>query len=207
VVVRVLDRATSRIPQPWRTIVDWAVTIGLAIAFVLVFEAEVAKPYRIPSASMEPTLHCARPAFGCLGSHDDRVIANRLAYVFGSPHRGQIVVFTAPRSAAACAANDGGSTFVKRLVGMPGETIREDANGFLWIDGRKLNEPYVPASERAADTEFRGMVWHVPQGEYFMLGDNRGESCDSRTWGAVPRSDLIGPVFLTYWPPDRVSIR
>jgi signal peptidase I len=65
----------------------------------------------------------------------------------------------------------------------------------------------VPASERAADVQYRNRVWHVPKGDYFMLGDNRGGSCDSRAWGAVPRSDLIGPVALTYWPPSRWSIR
>jgi len=83
--MRYLDRTTSRLPQPWRTILDWAVTIAFAIAFILVFEAEVAKPYRIPSPSMEPTLHCARPAAFCLGSFSDRIIANRLAYTSATP--------------------------------------------------------------------------------------------------------------------------
>jgi signal peptidase I len=205
--LRILDRATSRLPKPWRTIADWAITIALAVGFVLLFQAEVAKPYRIPSASMEPTLHCARPTHGCLGTHDDRVIANRLAYVFGSPKRGQIVVFTAPPTAEACGREDGGSTFVKRLIGLPSDTVHQDAQGYIGVNGQKLDEPYVPAGERAADVQYRGRMWHVPKGEYFMLGDNRGGSCDSRAWGAVPRSNLIGPVALTYWPPNRWSIR
>src|SRR5438093_13006469 len=100
--MRYLDRAQGRIPQPWRTIVDWLVTISVAVAFVLIFEAEVAKPYRIPSSSMEPTLHCAKPGDWCRGSFSDRVIANRLAYDFGSPKRGQIVVFKAPPSTVMC---------------------------------------------------------------------------------------------------------
>ena len=79
----------SRLPAPWRRIVDWVVTLAVAIGFVLAFEAEVAKPFRIPSASMENTLHCARPARDCRSSTSDRVLVNRLAYVFGSPHRGQ----------------------------------------------------------------------------------------------------------------------
>ena len=86
-----LDRAQSRLPRPWRTVIDWLVTIALAAGFVLAFEAEVAKPYRIPSSSMEPTLHCARPGAWCLGRFNDRVLANRLAYRFGHPRRGQIV--------------------------------------------------------------------------------------------------------------------
>ena len=88
--MRVLDRAQSRIPQPWRTIVDWFVTVAVAVAFVLAFQAEVAKPYRIPSPSMKPTLHCAKPVEDCEGRFSDRVIANRLAYRFRDPERGDI---------------------------------------------------------------------------------------------------------------------
>jgi signal peptidase I len=191
--------------------VDWLVTIAAAIAFVLAFEAEVAKPYRIPSASMEPTLHCARPGSGCLASTSDRVLVNRLAYDFGSPQRGQVVVFTAPAGANSCDAGDAGTTFVKRLIGLPGETLREDAGGFIWIRRpgatawTKLGEPYISAATRRADRTYTGRSWPVPKGEYFMLGDNRPDSCDSRVWGAVPRSSLIGPVILSYWPPTRIS--
>jgi signal peptidase I len=201
----------SRLPDPWRRIVDWLVTIAAAIAFVLIFEAEVAKPYRIPTASMETTLHCARPTAGCVGSTSDRVLVNRLAYDFGSPHRGQIVVFRAPAAANRCQDGDGGTTFVKRLIGLPGETVREDDHGFIWIRRprasawMRLKEPYLSPSTRLADTAHFGQSWPVPDGEYFMLGDNRAESCDSRTWGAVPRSNLVGPVIFTYWPPGRLS--
>jgi hypothetical protein len=90
----------SRIPQPWRKVLDWLFTITLAIVFVLVFEAKVAKPIRIPSSSMEPYLHCAKPGTGCLGSTDDRVLAFQLEYDFESPQRGQIVVFKAPATAS-----------------------------------------------------------------------------------------------------------
>ena len=160
---------------------------------------------------MEKTLDCGRPAPGCTGSTSDRVLVNRLAYVFGSPHRGQVVVFTAPARASLCDAHDGGTTFVKRLIGLPGETVREDGHGFIWIrrpgarTWTRLSEPYVPARTRLADTTYLGRSWHVPPGEYFMLGDNRPDSCDSRKWGSVPRSSLIGPVIFTYWPPGRVS--
>ena len=201
----------SRLRAPWRKLVDWVVTLAAAIGFVLVFEAEVAKPFRIPSSSMENTLHCARPAPGCEASTSDRVLVNRLAYVFGSPHRGQIVVFHAPPAANVCGTGDGGTTFVKRLIGLPGETLREDNRGFVFIrrsgtnTWTKLQEPYVTGAARRADTDDFAQTWAVPQGEYFMLGDNRADSCDSRKWGAVPRSSLIGPVVFTYWPPDRIS--
>jgi len=186
---------------PWRTLADWAVTIGVAAAFVLAFEAEVAKPYRIPSSSMEPTLHCAKPGAWCLATYNDRVLVNRLAYAFGSPKRGQVVVFTAPPATARCGPGDAGTTFVKRLIGLPGDTVTE-RNGLISINGKPLAESYV-------DPRFRDRgsgTWHVPVGGYFFLGDDRIHSCDSRMWGSVPRRNLIGPVLLTYWPPNRISL-
>jgi signal peptidase I len=201
----------NRLPDPWRKAADWLVTITAAILFVLAFEAEVAKPYRIPSASMERTLHCGRPGRGCLGPTSDRLLVNRLAYDFSSPQRGQIVVFTAPAAASRCEPGAGGTTFVKRLIGLPGESVHEDDHGFIWIRGSgsatwtKLAEPYVSTRGRAGDAGYFGRTWRVPASEYFMLGDNRANSCDSRTWGAVPRSSLIGPVIFTYWPPSRLS--
>jgi signal peptidase I len=202
-MLTILDRAQGRIRQPWRTVLDWLVTIAVAVAFVLAFEAEVAKPYRIPSPSMEPTLHCARPVAFCQGRFSDRVIANRLAYRFDSPERGQIVVFTAPARAQRCGPGDPGSTFIKRLVGLPGEAVSE-RDGVIFIDGRRLDEPYVAPQLRGHETA----SWpRVSAGHYFMLGDNRIHSCDSRTWGTVPRGSLIGPALLTYWPPGRLSFR
>jgi signal peptidase I len=201
--MKVLDRAQSRIPQPWRMIVDWFVTVAVAVAFVLTFQAQVAKPYRIPSPSMEPTLHCAKPTAFCEGRFNDRVIANRLAYRFGDPKRGQIVVFRAPASAQRCAPGDGGSTFVKRIIGLPGERVSE-RDGVIYVDGDRLAETYVDPYLRGHETDRWPRVW---PGNYFVLGDNRIHSCDSRTWGTVPRGDLIGPVVLTYWPPSRGSFR
>jgi signal peptidase I len=160
---------------------------------------------------MEYTLNCAKPGTGCLGSTDDRVLALKLEYDFESPQRGQIVVFRAPAAAAGCAAGEGGTTFVKRLIGLPGETVHEDDHGFISIrkpdtsHWTRLNEPYVLPQSRLADREHFGKTWHVPSGKYFMLGDNRGGSCDSRSWGAVRRANLIGPVVFRYWPLDRIG--
>jgi signal peptidase I len=193
------------LPRAWRIAIDWVVTIAAAIAIVLAIKAWVVNPYRIPSSSMEPTLHCARPGSGCEARFSDRVLANRFIYRFRSPHRGEIVVFNTPK-AAKRECGEGG-TFVKRLIGLPGETVREDAKGFIWVDGKKLDEPYISAKRRDEDVENREETWHVPKSDYFFMGDNRGESCDSRRWGAVPRKDLIGPVFATYWPPGRISLR
>jgi signal peptidase I len=197
-VQRLLDRSLSRLPRPLRTVLDWAVTLTVAVAAVLVFQAEIAKPYRIPSPSMEPTLHCARPISGCLAGSSDRVIANRLAFRFRDPKRGDIVVFDPPAAAAHQCPPRG--TFVKRIVGLPGEDV-ELRNGRVLIDGAPLLEPYIrSAAQRGAQSG----AWHVPAGSYFMLGDNRTQSCDSRVWGSVPRERMIGPVAATYWPLTRV---
>jgi signal peptidase I len=195
-----VDRLTAGLPAPWPTIVDWVVTIVVAVGAVLAIKAWVVNPYRIPSSSMEPTLHCARPENGCLAGYSDRVLANRFIYHFRDPHRGDIVVFNTPQKAfQECGA---GGTFVKRIIGLPNDTVTE-RNGTIFINGQKLNEPYVPASER----DDRDGTWHVRAGTYFMMGDNRAQSCDSRQWGSVPRSDLIGPVFAVYWPPQRIGFR
>jgi len=153
--------------------------------------------YRIPSSAMEPALHCARPTPGCEAGTADRILVPRLLS-FWTPSRGDIVVFrTPPLAAEKCGE---GGTFVKRLVGLPGETVAE-RRGLVSVDGRPLNEPYVKRGRR--DTE--SGTWQVPKGEYFFLGDNRAQSCDSRQWGSVPRDNLIGPVVAFYWPLDRIG--
>lgn len=178
-----------------RTLIDWSVTITLAVLAVLVFQAEIAKPYRIPTSSMEPTLHCGSPVDGCRSRVSDRVIANRIVYRFHSPERGDIIVFKTPPSArSACNA---GGTFVKRVVGLPGETVSMRA-GLVLIDGVPLSEPYL------ADDGNESGEW-LPGDGYFVLGDNRGLSCDSRRWGAVPRDNIIGRVDVRYWPPNRIG--
>jgi signal peptidase I len=186
------------IPQPWRTIIDWIFTIAGAIAIVLAIKAWVVNPYRIPSSSMEPTLHCARPANGCESRFSDRVLANRLIYHFRSPRRGEIIVFQVPEVAKArCGA---GGVFVKRIIGLPGELL-EERHGFVYINGKQLNEPYIRPGRR----DFQNFhPTRIEPGHYFMMGDNRASSCDSRVWGTVPRANIIGKVFAIYWPPNRI---
>jgi signal peptidase I len=197
-----IDRVTEGLPSPWPTIIDWVVTIVVAVGAVLAIKAWVVNPYRIPSSSMEPTLHCAEPSAGCQARFSDRVLANRFIYHFRSPDRQEIVVFKTPPAAERCENGAGGETFVKRIIGLPGDTIRE-RRGTILVNGDPLDEPYVQAAER----DQRSGLWRVPRGQYFMMGDNRSASCDSRDWGAVPRGNLIGPVFAVYWPPQRIGFR
>jgi signal peptidase I len=194
-----VDRLTRRLPRPWRVAIDWIVTIAGAIAIVLAIKAWVVNPYRIPSSSMEPTLHCAGSE-GCEARLSDRVLANRFIYHLRSPRRGEIVVFdTPPQAKAQCGA---GGTFVKRLIGLPGD-VWSETSGYVYINGKRLNEPYVRPDRRDTQTYSSRKIG---KDMFFMMGDNRGSSCDSRVWGAVPRKNLIGEVFATYWPPNRISI-
>jgi signal peptidase I len=151
-----------------------------------------ARLYRMPSSSMEPTLHCAKgPAeAGCLGKADDLMIV-RLSGAKGL-ERGDIILFRTPGQATVKCGE--GGTFVKRIVGLAGETVHEDKHGFIDIDGKRLAEPYVAPIPRQDDTRNFGVTWHVPRGEYFVMGDNRPDSCDSRVWGGVPAKNVIGPV-------------
>ncbi len=197
-----IDRLTERLPSPWRSVLDWLLTIAIAIAAVLAIKAYVVNPYRIPSSSMEPTLHCARSDLdtGCEARFSDRVLANRFIYKFKDPERGDIIVFDTPPEAIRCNA---GGTFVKRLIGLPGERFSM-RDGVVFVNGKPLDEPYLPAGARDDDDR---KEQRIPEGHYFMMGDNRPGSCDSRVWGSVPRENIIGKVFAVYWPPQRIGIR
>jgi signal peptidase I len=202
-----IERLFPNLPHGLRTVIDWAATIVGAVLIVLAVKGWVVNPYRIPSPSMEPTLHCARPEPECEGGRSDRVLANRFIYHFHSPRRGDIVVFHAPDAARRECA---GGIFVKRIIGLPGESWSE-RDGVTYINGRRLAESYIAPSRRDGDTKTLGDIppvgtlRRIPAQMYLMEGDNRAHSCDSRVWGLVPRANIIGKVVLTYWPLDRVG--
>jgi signal peptidase I len=172
----------------------------LAVLLVVAFFVFV-KPYRIPSSAMEPTFHCARPAAGCEAGTSDRVAAVRFDWPFDHVGRGDIIVFQTPERARRLCGT--GGKFVKRVVGLPGEVWAERI-GVVYIDGRKLREPYVKARER---DRLSYKPHRIPRDDYLVLGDNRAQSCDSRIWGPLPRRNIVARIFLTYWPPGRISIR
>jgi signal peptidase I len=182
-------------------VVEWVVTLAVAAVVILAVEAEVAQPFRVPTSSMEPTLQCAKPGEGCTGRFNDRVIVAKVVYRWRGPKRLEIAVFHAPPLAKVRC--DEGGTFLKRVIGLPGEQVSE-RNGFFYVDGEKLREPYLTEFDRDSVTE----TWkRLGANQYFMMGDNRLASCDSRTWGPVARGAFIGPVVATYWPPTRWTVR
>jgi len=200
-----LRRWRRHVPRRVATLIELALTLLIALALAEGVQAEIVKPFKIPSGSMEPTLQVGQ-----------RVLVDRLAYDFGSPHRGDVVVFHPPTSldcaasipaSEPCPRGDGkpaGEYFVKRIMGMPGDriSIRE---GHPVIDGHEItNEPYITPCGSAPECNLPTTIV-VPPGHYFMMGDNRGDSDDSRFWGPIPASWIVGKVFFTYWPPDRLG--
>jgi signal peptidase I len=206
-VARLLERLFPNLSRRQRSAIDWVLTLAAAVLVVLGLKAWIVNPYKIPSSSMEPTFHCARPGVGCESGSSDRVLADRLIYHFRDPKRFEIVVFHAPPN-ANLRCPGGGGIYVKRIIGVPGDRWSE-RHGFVYIDGKRLDEPYVQASRRDARSytlpEVAPGDRTIPHGEYLMMGDNRSASCDSRIWGLVPRKDIIGEVFLTYWPLNRIA--
>jgi signal peptidase I len=183
-----------------RALLGIATLVGaIVILLGVLLVTHVVRLYRIPASSMEPTLHCGpKPASACEASTSDRVAV--FSYVLSEPGRGDIVAFRAgARAAFMCGS---GAVYIERIVGLPGDTWAE-RKGFVYIDGRKLAEPYVPAGERDSSSY---SARRLRAGQYYLLGDNRAGSCDSRRFGAVPRKRLLGKVIATYWPPGRVSV-
>ena len=186
-----------------RTVVEWMVTLTVAAAVVLAVEVEVAQPFRVPTSSMEPTLLCAKKSAdpGCTASLNDRVLVAKIVYRFRDPERYEIAVFRAPARARNVCSE--GGTYLKRVIGLPGEQVSERA-GVFYVNDKKLNEPYLSFYTRDSVSK----TWaRLGPKDYFVMGDNRLGSCDSRMWGAVPRSSFIGPVVATYWPPTRWTVR
>jgi signal peptidase I len=138
--------------------------------------------YGVASSAMEPTLHCAGGQ-GCEAAASDRVVVREPV---SEVKRGDVLLFqTPPLATQRCGA---GGKFIKCLIGLPGETWSE-RNGYVYINGKKLNEPYIKPGRRDTETHAPETI---PKGTYFMMGDNRAESCDSRVWGTVPTANLIG---------------
>jgi len=162
---------------------DLIPTLFFAIVFALIIRSFAVASFYIPSGSMEPTL-----------LESDRLIADRLSYTFHlrEPQRGDIIIFRFP--------NDPKVDYIKRVIALPGETV-EIHNRQVYVNGESLSEDYTAEAPRY-DMPPR----EVPDGEYFVLGDNRNRSRDSHIWGFVPEANLVGEALFIYWPLNRVSM-
>jgi signal peptidase I len=193
------------------SIVELVVIIAIALGLALGIQAFVVKPYKIPSRSMEPTLKVGQ-----------RVLVNRLGMDFGEPHVGWVAVFHPPvgaeqeqcgvagqgrRTSTPCSQGptqeNTGVNFIKRIVAGPGDTLYIH-EGHAIVNGKPQSDSYIRPCGIGSECNFPTAI-KIPPGHWFMMGDNRGESDDSRYWGPVPTSWIIGEAFFTYWPPDRIG--
>jgi len=192
-------------------VLELIVIVAMAIGLALGIQAFLVKPYQIPSSSMLPTIE-----------EGERVLVNRLSYTLGGdPSIGDVVVFHPPMGA------DGGGpqcgvqrdpnqacpngteeaseqNFIKRVVAGPGDSIYVEG-GQPVVNGEKPDEPYIRKCGSLGICDLPKKI-EIPADHYFMMGDNRGSSDDSRYWGPVPRDQIIGKAFFTYWPPKSIGL-
>jgi signal peptidase I len=193
-----------------RAVFELALTVAVAIGLALAVQAWAVKPYKIPSSSMLPTLEIGQ-----------RILANRM---INHPSVGDIAVFHPPAGANAEPATCGNpsqgagysqacdkptlrpstQTFIKRVVAGPGDVIRI-IDGHVYRNGHPETDSYSRACGTSPTCNFPRAI-RIPAGEYFMMGDNRSISDDSRYWGPVPDRWIIGVAFFSYWPPDRIGL-
>ncbi len=193
--------------------VELVVIVAIALGLAYAIQAWIIKPYRIPSGSMEPTLKIG-----------ERILVDRIGMDFSSPGIGDIMVFHPPANYESCADSNQGQladgryagqacdaqqtkpssvTFVKRIVGLPGDHLRI-LDGVVYRNGKPEPHSFIIPCDGNAVCNFPKTIV-VPKGDYYMMGDNRPDSEDSRFWGPVPKSWLIGKVFFSYWPPDQIG--
>jgi signal peptidase I len=198
------------------TLFETVFLLALAVGLAITLQAYAVKPYRIPSGSMEPTLNVG-----------DRVLVDRFSHrvLGGEPKVGDIIVFHPPRGADSrdpvCGDRSAGGgtptpcdkptpaastqTFIKRVVGVGGDRLSIE-RGRVIRNGKPTKEPFIAACDPASSSCDFPRTITVPKGSVFVMGDNRGNSDDSRYWGPVPDSWVVGKAFATYWPPSRIGI-
>jgi signal peptidase I len=167
-------------------VLEWVVIVIVAVVASLLIRTYCFQTFYIPSASMEPTLQIG-----------DRLIVDKLSVEFGTINRGDIVVFKAPPS-ENCGVKV--TDLVKRVIGLPGDHLTSKGNT-IYVNGKPLKENW-PHTEPLGPPIGNVIV---PANQYFMMGDNHSDSCDSRSWGTVPRSDMIGKAFIRIWPLSRIG--
>lgn len=182
----------------WR---ELPILIFIALILAVIIKTFIVQAFFIPSGSMLETLQI-----------DDRVLVSKLSYVWGEPGYGDVIVFDDPRGvpveeesvparlwrnlAESIGIRTPQSEFIKRVIGLSGDTV-EGRDGVVYVNGEAIDEPYLP---RYAVTEDFAMV-EVPAGELFVMGDNRSDSIDSRSFGPIPEEDIVGRAFIVMWPP------
>jgi signal peptidase I len=169
----------------WRSLPENLILIGIALCLALLIRTFIAEPRYIPSESMFPTLDVG-----------DRLVIEKVSYRFHPPQKGEIIVFQ-PSPELQRRGYSPDQAFIKRVIGQPGETV-SIADGKVYVNGEALKEDYIA---EPPDQPFPPVK--VPPGEFFVMGDNRNDSNDSRYWGFLPSQNIIGRAIFRFWPGDR----
>lgn len=161
--------------------------VAIMAAILVVIRFFVAEPHKVSGSSMVPNFH-----------DQDFIITNKLAVKIGDLKRGEVIILTNPRNKD--------QVFIKRIIGLPGERLRL-LNGVVYINVQPLEEPYLPANLKTPGESFlqEGEEVVIPDGQYFVMGDNRVASSDSREFGPIGRNLIIGQAFLRYWPLNQLG--
>ena len=173
--------------KAWRSLRENLILITIALVLAFFIRTFIAEPRYIPSDSMLPTLETG-----------DRLVNEKISYRFTSPKFGDIVVFQPPPELQSRGYSQD-QAFIKRIIGTPGDTVKID-DGKVYLNGNILQEDYIKEPPLQAFQLVR-----VPQNQYFMMGDNRNDSNDSRYWGFLPKKNMIGKAIFRFWPPGRIG--
>lgn len=177
----------------WSTVVDVIETIVVAAAIFVVVYLFLLQPHQVKGASMEPNFH-----------DGEYILTDKISYRFSEPKRGDVVVFKAPTNPDV--------DFIKRIVALPGEKLKIDNNQVVIFNdehpkGFTLSGPFEVMEPIAGGSHIKeGKTLEVPAGNYFVFGDNRNHSFDSREWGPLPKKSIVGKAWLRYWPLSKISI-
>ena len=160
----------------------------IALAMFVVMYLFLFQPHQVRGNSMYPNLH-----------DNDYLLTDKITYQLREPKRGEVVIFRAPKNEEY--------DYIKRVVGLPGDTVRV-SDGQIFVNGQLMVEDYLPIDTTTYGGQFwgEGQSIPVPEGQYFVVGDNRSHSSDSREWGPVPKGNIIGKAWLRYWPPEQIDL-
>jgi signal peptidase I len=182
------SRARAHQRSSTRNLLEWVAVIVVAVIVALLIKTFAVQAFRIPSESMVPTLEVG-----------DRVLVNKLSYDAHDLHRGDVIVFERPPGLPS-GPNDP-KDLIKRVIGLPGDTVMTK-DGSVYIDGQRLEEPYVPSTSPSYNLDDPVTI---PEGQVWVMGDNRTNSEDSRAFGPIDTDTIIGRAFMIMWPPGRVG--
>jgi len=188
-------RGLARLSPGWRNAIEWGLVVVVAIILALVVRNYVVQTFFIPSQSMEPTLYPG-----------DRIIVFKAAYLFTNPAVGDVIVFKAPKLEHERCSDPTVQDLVKRIIATPGQTVWSNSSTIFYENPgsttpHKLPQPWQHTSPLGGEISRQT----IPPNQYFVMGDNRSQSCDSRVWGTVPRGNIVGKAVFIFWPISRIS--